>query len=87
MPVKYLFVGGPFDGQWLKTNGNYYFTSKVREKFDSRVPLNLNITTSETATYERKCITVDERMFHFYVPCGVKDVEAIIILLKGYKPC
>lgn len=86
---KYLFIGGPADGQWFDTDGRQNWIVHA-PKCVPELVVNQEYChelTGETCEYvaHRLCwkgdLRADEHMV--YAPRG-KDLDVIALLIKGY---
>lgn len=80
--TKYLFVGGPKDGEWLVGFGPYVKVLEVDKRFRAR----LGHVDGETSTYVGHLFVAGEWETLVYVHESCTVTEAFQRLLDKYRP-
>jgi hypothetical protein len=80
--MKYLFIGGSKDGEWIEVNHFDTVDFPIEEG---------DFTTLETSTfkkerYERQKFSGEKAVFYIYVYTEISIDDMINKLLKNYKP-
>lgn len=86
--MKYLFIGGPKDGEWIETQGRIYVTVAMV------MPLSLEpksftcpFVPIAEFVYQLRTWGCGTKQFSFYTPEGdMSDEQFIQTLLDGYNP-
>lgn len=90
--MKYLFVGGPADGEWRETGAAPVVTVQVPQVITvDNLPTDWKMfpvkpRNFKTIQYGIRPWDCGENIIYIYSPLGVSDFGTFQQLLKGYKP-
>jgi hypothetical protein len=92
--MKYLFIGGPADGEWRETeDGDVVHVRSlppiVPRKIDNDdIEFFPSMPKGHVSTeYRKRVWGAGDHISILYTPIGDSDFDTFNRLLKGYKPC
>ena len=83
---KYLFIGGPVDGQWKPTDGQWEAVVRLPEQIQYSRDLTAMPEAACFYHYTLRHWVGGDKFVPVYVLKDLTDRDAMRLLLIGYKP-